>query len=156
MKTFIVVNCNVLNGLNKISTALKNTFKINRFTFKFNYSIASTGIHYNDEILNRIDWIVWIDDVGSKFPSSSWSDLLSRRVSTIWWRTHYHGNIILVSGNQKYPMSQTTWTMSQTTWTTSPHMAYFTMSWKIKVFTPMEVNFPTHPLRGAIYCLDVF
>ena len=36
------------------------------------------------------------------------------------------GNIILASGNQKYPMSQTTWF-------TSSHMAYFTMSWKIKV-----------------------
>ena len=38
-------------------------------------------------------------------------------------RTHYRGNIILASGNQKYPMSQTTWT-------TSPHRAYFTMSWE--------------------------
>ena len=38
-------------------------------------------------------------------------------------RTHYRGNIILASGNQKYPMSQTTWS-------TSSHMAYFTMSWE--------------------------
>ena len=38
-------------------------------------------------------------------------------------RTHYHGNIILASGNQKYPMSQTTWP-------TSSHMAYITMSWE--------------------------
>ena len=38
-------------------------------------------------------------------------------------RTHYRRNIILASGNQKYPMSQTTWS-------TSSHMAYFTMSWE--------------------------
>ena len=113
------------NGLNDL---VVSTAFIRKTTIETNEKLFEMSSTYPENfLLNGFRWIQWqtkgFDWVTSYVASQHLITEL-QQYAPEHGRTHYRGNIILLSGNQKYPMSQTTWA-------TSPHMAeILTVCWE--------------------------